>query len=244
MPPALSTTVRRRERRLHARPRSTPIPALRLSWEIATICTSGVAEGALVRHHGEVLPLTRCSPAPIALVLASALAGCAYTHEEVRTTSASDIPPAGAPVEETDDEAPPPPVVSEATPAPRPRLSRTITLGQGTEAQYTPAPASPPPGTTTPNVVVNNNITVQAPPNVYGYGGYYGYGYYGGYGSRGGYGRATTFTDGRSGGRTSAPPQWGSSGWEGARRTAAPGQTPGIGGNWAPAPSYGPAQMR
>jgi RNA polymerase primary sigma factor len=33
-------------------------------------------------------------------------------------------------------------------------------------------------------------------------------------------------------------------GWQGARATAAPGQTPGVGGSWSPPPSYGPAQMK
>jgi hypothetical protein len=144
----------------------------------------------------------------------------------------------------------PPPVVME-TPAPevvvpevqesRPRLSKTITLGQGTEWQYTPSAAVPAQGTVAPssNVVVNNNIVVQG-----GAPGYYGYGYGGGRG----YGRATTFTnnaDGRFGARgTTGAPSWGASGWEGARRTAAPGQTPGVGGNWSAPPSYGPAQMK
>ena len=121
-------------------------------------------------------------------------------------------------------------------PAARPRLSQTITLGQGAEQQYTPSAPPSQAGGQGQGVVVNNNIVVQ--------GGAPGYVGYGGYRSYGGYGRATTFVgnDGRSGHR--GTPQWGSSGWEGARRTAAPGQTPGIGGNWSPPPSYGPAQMK
>jgi hypothetical protein len=132
------------------------------------------------------------------------------------------------------DTAPPP----EVAPAARPRLSQTVTLGQGAESQYTPS--APPPvagaGGGNQNVVVNNNIVVQP-----GYGGYAGYG---GYRTYGGYGRATTFYNNDARGGSRAPNQWGATGWEGARRTAAPGQTPGVGGNWSPAPSYGPATMK
>lgn len=120
-----------------------------------------------------------------------------------------------------------------APPHGRPRLSQTITLGQGAEQPYTPPAPRPaaPPG---PSVVVNNNSTVVVQPApVYGFG-------YGGYYGRGGYG--PTVSPSNSGGL--GAPRWGSSGWEGPQRTAAPGQTPGIGGNWAPAPSYGPAPMR
>ena len=128
-------------------------------------------------------------------------------------------------------------------PAARPRLSQTITLGQGAnESVYgSPAPAQASNGSGS-NVTVNNNITVvqQQPPAVYGgYGGYgYGYGGYGGgraYGGREGTGAASTSS--RSG-------AWAPTGWEGAGRTAAPGQTPGVGGNFAPAPSFGPRQMK
>jgi hypothetical protein len=80
---------------------------------------------------------------------------------------------------------------------------------------------------------VNNNINM-TPPVVYGG---YGYGGYGGYSYRGSRGGAV-------GGRAGTSPAWRASGWEGAQRTAAPGQTPGVGGNWSPPPSYGPQQMK
>jgi hypothetical protein len=118
-------------------------------------------------------------------------------------------------------------------------LLGAITLGQGQQEEYSPAPT--PSQSQSQNqsqsVVVNNTIIVPGQPQYYGgYGGYGGYGY-------GGYGRGVN--DGRSfGGSQGSRPQWGSSGWEGARRTAAPGQTPGIGGNWSSAPSYGPATMK
>jgi hypothetical protein len=120
----------------------------------------------------------------------------------------------------------------EAPPA-RPRLSRTVTLGQGNEdPTYGAAPApqavAPPPQS---SIVVQNNVTVGVPAY---YGGYYGYGSGGYAGPRSGYG------EGR--GRPSS--SWGTDGWEGARRTAAPGKTPGVGGNWPAPPSYGPAQMK
>ena len=97
-----------------------------------------------------------------------------------------------------------------------------------------PAPTQAAPGT---NVVVNNTVVVQAPPPMY-YGGYGSYGAYS-YGYRG----AGRVSDGPRGGSRGSS-MWGSTGWEGARRTAAPGQTPGIGGNWSPPPSFGPAQMK
>lgn len=163
----------------------------------------------------------------------SCLGGCAHASEEVRATTVGYVPPSSTASGDDDDR-------EASAPASRPRLSRTITLGEGAESPYTPSAPPPPPGAG-PTVVVNNNVVVQS-----GYaGGYIGYGYRGGYGSGYSYGRPSTFYEGRT---SSAPrggvPQWGSSGWEGARRTAAPGQTPGIGGNWAPAPSYGPAQMK
>jgi len=129
-------------------------------------------------------------------------------------------------------------------PAPRgrPRLSQTVTLGQGTnEAVYGQQPVAASNAGGGPNVTVNNNVTVvNQPPAVYGGYGYGSYGY--GLGSR-------TVTGGavRDGVGTSAPGgrgAWAPSGWEGAQRTAAPGQTPGVGGNWAPAPSFGPRQMK
>lgn len=133
----------------------------------------------------------------------------------------------------------------------RPRLSRTITLGQGSSEGVYGTPAAPPPsaaaGSNT-NVTVNNHVTVMQPP-VYYYGGYgaYGYGYGSGYGrgagSNGPNSGGTMGSDGR-GGVAPAPGPWAPSGWEGAGRTAAPGATPGVGGNFAPAPSFGPRQMK
>jgi hypothetical protein len=133
------------------------------------------------------------------------------------------------------------PIAPEAAQA-RPRLAQTVTLGQGTsEAPYAgPAPqqAAGAPGG---NVVVNNNITV-----VGGTPGYGGYGYYGGYGGYGyGYGSSGARDHGRGSGSTSrGSGAWAPSGWEGAGRTAAPGHTPGVGGNWAPPSSHGPRQMK
>ena len=171
-------------------------------------------------------------------LLAVVLAACAHTREEMHTSTVTAEPaPSSIESEEREviavDEAAP----QEPARRGRPRLSQTITLGQGAEQPYTPEAPRPQtaPG---PNVVVNNNnnVVVQGTPGYYGYGGYHNYG---------AYGRPTTFypSDGRTS-QARGTPQWGSTGWEGARRTAAPGQTPGVGGNWAPPPSYGPAQMK
>jgi hypothetical protein len=163
------------------------------------------------------------------------LAACTHTRS---VDSAQVIAPAPEPVVMSEPPALDQPEVA-APPQARPRLSRTLTLGQGTEAPYMP---SAPPGqaaqSQNQSVVVNNNVVVHG--GVPGYG--YGYPAYGGYRA---YGRPTTFysNDGRGGGYRGTSP-WSSTGWEGARRTAAPGQTPGVGGNWAPPPSYGPAQMK
>ncbi|MBX3222216.1 MAG: hypothetical protein KF795_16985 [Labilithrix sp.] len=180
-----------------------------------------------MRHH------TLCTAASAVLFVA-----CTHTREEVRAPAVTADDAATA--IEADaialDDTP-----IEAAPQRRPRLSQTITLGQGAEQPYTPTAPPPPAGAPSQNVVVNNNVVVQQAPGFYGYG----YGFGGGFGGFGGFGRTTTsFTgDGHSGGGRGTP-QWGASGWEGARRTAAPGQTPGIGGNWSPPPSYGPAPMR
>jgi hypothetical protein len=171
---------------------------------------------------------------------ALSIVGCAHAHEETmapRTVNNEVV------TETTErerevlavDRTP----VVEAPVQARPRLSQTVTLGQGTESQYTPS-APPPPAAAAPGVVVNNNIVVNGGAPAY-YGGYAGYG---GYGGRGGYGRPTTFYEGGRGPSYRSGQAWGATGWEGARRTAAPGQTPAVGGNWAPAPSYGPAQMK
>ena len=160
--------------------------------------------------------------------LALSLGAVACAHEE-------ELRPAEAPLFES---APPPAPVYQPPAAARPRLDHTVTLGEG---DYSPAPAPPAPGTPgqAPNVTVNNNIYVQ--PSGYSYGSYgYGYGGYGGYAYRGG-GSRVPATNGD--GRTFVTP-WRASGWEGAQRTAAPGQTPGVGGNWAPVHDSGPRQMK
>jgi hypothetical protein len=178
-------------------------------------------------------------PHSFCLVLfAVPLAACAHTREEVHTsTVTAEAAPSSIEREEREVVAVDNATAPETAPRGRPRLSQTITLGQGAEQPYTPTTPAPP-SSPQPNVVVNNNnnVVVQGTPGYYGYGGYSNYG---------GYGRPTTFypSDGRTGGSRGTP-QWGSTGWEGARRTAAPGQTPGVGGNWAPPPSYGPAQMK
>lgn len=127
---------------------------------------------------------------------------------------------------------------SSEKPVARPRLSRSVTLGQGVEEAYQPS-ADPGPGAQpSSNVVINNNVTVIGAPPVYGYGGY-------GYGGWG-YGWGSGARDARVGSspRNWGSQPWGSTGWEGAQRTAPPGQTPGVGGSWSPPPSYGPAQMK
>jgi hypothetical protein len=174
--------------------------------------------------------------------LAVVLAGCAHAQtRESRTGTVAGVDAATsterAEREErelvaVDGPASSAPVEPEV-PRSRPRLSRTVTLGESSaDAAYTERlPLAAPGQAGGPNVTVNNQVIVQQPS--YGYG--YGYGY-GGYG-----GRAVARSD-RFGSRGTS--QWGSSGWEGPRRTAAPGQTPGVGGNWAPAPSFGPASMK
>ena len=138
------------------------------------------------------------------------------------------------PVMEISEEAP---AVLAAEPvAARPRLSRTVTLGERTVEPIYAAPAPrQQQGAGGPNVVVNNTITVMGAPAVYG--GYGGFGYGG---SNGGGGRVDSNARNNGG----SPPAWAASGWEGAGRTAAPGQTPHVGGNWAPAASHGPRQFK
>jgi hypothetical protein len=190
---------------------------------------------------------------PCVAVAALALStGCAHQSELHESTMS-----ASAVTGSTHDSSPPPSsqeprgeviavdqqVTREEAPPARPRLTQTVTLGQSNgEATYTAPPPVPAQGQggNTQNVIVNNNVVVNQPPAVYGgWGGYGGYGTYG-YGTRGGgYG---VRADGRSSSRGAT---WGNTGWEGARgRPAAAGATPGVGGNWAPAPSYGPSQMR
>lgn len=129
-----------------------------------------------------------------------------------------------------------PPVAPEA-PQVRRRLSQTVTLGQGTaEAIYAiPPAAAQGQGQGGNNVTVNNNVTVVQQPPIF-------YGGYGGYGD-GGYGTGNNGRDGASRG-TPTSQAWAPSGWEGAGRTAAPGRTPGVGGNFSSAPSFGPRSMK
>jgi hypothetical protein len=153
--------------------------------------------------------------APLVLASTAACAGpVAATRMESREVIAVDSTP--------------PPVEPASTS--RPRLSRTITLGQDSEtyAYSAPVAPAPPPAAAAPTVIVNNQTNVMV-------GGGYGYGYGGptyGYFPRSSGFRSSGFAGGTS------------TGWEGARRTAAPGQTPPIGGNWPTIPSYGPAPMR
>jgi hypothetical protein len=164
------------------------------------------------------------------LALAGVGVGCASGMSPVPGGAGAD-PSAATEVESEEPVA--------ASPPPRPtepgrrRLSQTVTLGQGaTEPAYAPGLASQGGGAGA-SVTVNNNVTVVNQPPVF-YGGYGGVGY-------GAYGASGT-RDGRGGaGSRSA---WAPSGWEGAQRTAPPGSTPGVGGNWAPAPSFGPASLR
>ncbi|MDB4945183.1 MAG: hypothetical protein JWP97_4717 [Labilithrix sp.] len=163
-------------------------------------------------------------------MLAVGTSGCAHGRERRAARAVPDAEVAADPE-----------VIVSEPPAPadeargRPRLSRTVTLGQSSgEAVYSGgAPAAPPGGSGGPAVVVNNNVIVNGAAGGY-YGGYYGGGYYGSgvpYGMR----------DAAPRGATNA---WAPTGWEGAGRTAAPGQTPHVGGNWSPPPSSGPRAMR
>lgn len=173
-------------------------------------------------------------------LVAGLACGCASTMSNAsgqdRVVVAVDNPPSqSSDVQITEMIAPPAPEVAP----PRRRLSQTVTLGQESYAHAPPAqPQANGQGGT--NVIVNNNVTVvNQPPVVYG-GGYYGG--YGGYG--GGYaprGYAGTPIQDTSRGSHQA---WAPNGWEGAGRTAAPGATPRIGGNFSPPPSPGPRAMK
>jgi hypothetical protein len=171
------------------------------------------------------------------LALLGALSsGCAHALEsrEDRVVVAVDTKSSEPATEVTEA---PPVIVTEPAVA-RPRLSRTVTLGEGTaEPVYATPPRTQGTGQPGPNVVVNNNITVVGSPPVYG--GYGGASYGRSFNSGVGYGMRDA--SGRGSGSHSA---WAPSGWEGAGRTAAPGQTPHVGGNWSPAPSHGPRQFK
>jgi hypothetical protein len=182
-----------------------------------------------VEEFGRLIQDRRVKRTLVVLTL-SLLTACVHREDVHPTMVYDDSPPPPPPEREVIVTEQPAQVAAEPPPT-RPRLSRTVTLGEGTDSQYQYAgeAARPPQGAAQgSNVVINNNVVVNGgAPAGYGYGGYG----YGGYVQRGGYGRPTTSS-------------WGTTGWEGARRTAAPGQTPGVGGNWAPPPSYGPAQMK
>ena len=163
--------------------------------------------------------------------------GCAATAGNERVVVAVDAPSTRSSSEVVELTEAVQPIALEATPQ-RPRLAQTLTLGQGgSEAVYAGAAPQQAQGMTGggPNVIVNNNITVVGSPAVYGG---YGYGY-------GGYGGATGARDyGRGSSSTSRAGAYAPTGWEGAQRTAGPGHTPGVGGNWAHVPSPGPRAMK
>jgi len=180
-----------------------------------------VPRGGAIQDEDVVTSIPRL----VALLLACSLVGCApsaappprLVEPTVTTTTSAN--------------AAEPEVLVDAAPAARPRLSQTVTLGQGEVEAVTPSapPTQAQSQSQSQSVIVNNTVVV---PQYYGgYGGYGGYGY-------GGYGGI------ERGGRSSSRSGWGASGWEGAGRTAAPGRTPAVGGNWSPPPSYGPAQMK
>jgi hypothetical protein len=168
-----------------------------------------------------------------ALLLAGLL-GCAHTTETHESSTTIVSAPESKEIIAVDE-----PPSREEAPRARPRLAQTITLGQSNgESTYSAAPPAPDQAQGG-NVIVNNNVIING-----GYGGYGGY--YGGYSY--GYGRGVGIradgTGGHRGGGSGRVP-WGSTGWEGAGgRPAAPGRTPGVGGNWSSPPSYGPSQMK
>jgi hypothetical protein len=158
-------------------------------------------------------------------LLAFAIGGCAHAIEQAPPPQDRVVLAVDKPVPETAFEPEPQ--------RGRPRLSQVVTLGQ---ADYAPSPAAPAQPFGGPGVVVNNNITVVTPPPMIlgGYGGYYG-----GYGE----GRGSSNNNGVSAGYNGAYGRVGSG--EGAQgRPAAPGHSPGVGGNWTPSPSYGPRPLR
>jgi hypothetical protein len=171
----------------------------------------------------------------LALASLAVLSGCAHTLENREDRVVVAVDGKGSSTDTVTVTETPPVIIVEPVAA-RPRLSRTVTLGEGTtEPVYVTQPQVQQQGQGGgANVVVNNNITVVGSPSVV-YGGYGG-GYGRTYGTRDGYGGAPAPSQSRPG----YPP----SGWEGAGRTAAPGQTPHVGGNWAPPTSHGPRQFK
>lgn len=169
---------------------------------------------------------------PLALVFLglSALSGCAEELEPPRYAVLAPVERTSSTIEVRHVVPPPAPPVDDELVS-RPRLSRTLRLGQETVAYDTGVRAAPPQGAPSGvTVVVNNNISQQQAVVVGGgYGGYGGGGYgaprdYGSF-ARPSYGRAPSI---------SAPPQ-----------PQAPNvSSPPIGGNWAPPVNYGPPAMR
>jgi hypothetical protein len=205
----------------------------------------------LLSSSSLVIRLSRVIPVPLTSLGLLALGGCASSlANQDRVVVAVDTSPAMSnerPIEISE----PVPATEAPAPPPNRRLSHTVTLGQGTTEGYTPMPAPENQGNGGgPNIIVNNNVTVVGGTPAYGgyYGGY-GYGYGGGgYGgtARGGYGEGRSNGNTTYGGAASTGTHqaWAPTGWEGAQRTASPGQTPAIGGNYSRAPNSGPAPMR
>ena len=170
------------------------------------------------------------APSCVLLALASSALGCT---EEMAPPRYAVLTPAEhtRPSEGTLHvrHVPPAPAVSdgeELQGGSRPRLSRTLRLGEETATYDTGSRAQPPPSAS-PNVtvIVNNNISQQQTMVGGGFGGGYaphpsGYGTY----ARPTYGASPSI---------SAPQQ-----------PQAPRSAPPVGGNWAPPVNYGPPALR
>lgn len=145
------------------------------------------------------------STARALLALLLVVSGCASTGGRAWIDSPIEERTAPASVE-----------VAQAEPAPdaRPRLNRTVTLGE-TYASVPTAPAGAPAATG-----VQVNVTTQVPVTIHNGGGYGYYGY--------GYGYPVS----RSVAPSSAP----------VRSSGGAPQT--VGGNWPAIPDYGPKAMR
>ena len=161
------------------------------------------------------------------------LVACAHQEQAPPPQDRVVLAVATPPARHADDAPVPETAFQPEAPAARPRLSKTVTLGASEDGYApTPAPAAQP-GGGGPTVIVNNYVYATPPPMVYG-GYYYGaYGYGGAHGGRGGDGGWSQGSGDSFGGYGPTGP-----------RTAAPGHTPGVGGNWAPAPSSGPRPLR
>jgi len=173
------------------------------------------------------------APSCILLALASSSMGCTDEMAPPRYAVLTPVE-RGRPSEGTVQvrHSPPAPAVSdgeELQGGSRPRLSRTLRLGEETATYDTGSRAQPPPSAS-PNVtvIVNNNISQQQTMVGGGFGGGYG----GGYGRPSGYGTYARPTYGMAP-SISAPQQ-----------PQAPRSTPPVGGNWAPPVNHGPPAMR